>query len=90
MALTRRQFVGGLLGLPLTGLSGSGGAQEVALNSIRINVPGSGAMPFMPVELIGKIVPKATAVQSNQSFLVIDGEKPRSKSDALLKAVNLQ
>lgn len=37
-----------------------------------------------------KIVPKATAVQSNQSFLVIDSEKPRSKSEALLKAINLQ
>ncbi len=55
MALTRRQFVGGLLGLPLTGWSGRGGAQVVALNSIRINVPGPGAMPFMPVELIARL-----------------------------------
>lgn len=37
-----------------------------------------------------KIFPKATAVQSNKNFLVIDGEKPLSKSDALLKAIDLQ
>ena len=37
-----------------------------------------------------KIFPKAMAVQSNQNFLVIDGEQPLSKSDALLKAIELQ
>ena len=36
------------------------------------------------------IIPKATAVQSDQDFLVIDGGEPLSKSDALLKAIELQ
>ena len=35
-------------------------------------------------------IPKATAVQSDQDFLVIDGGEPLSKSDALLKAIELQ
>ncbi|MFA7243201.1 MAG: hypothetical protein WC091_24095 [Sulfuricellaceae bacterium] len=37
-----------------------------------------------------KMFPQATAVQSNQSFFVIEGNKPLSKSDALLKAIDLQ
>jgi len=37
-----------------------------------------------------KVFPHATAVQSNQSFFVIESNKPLSKSDALLKAINLQ
>ena len=55
MALTRRQFVGGLLGLPLLGWSGNGGAQETALRPVRINVPGPGALTFMPVELMARL-----------------------------------
>ena len=55
MALTRRQFVGGLLSLPLTGWSGQGGTPEAAHKSIRINVPGPGALPFMPIELITRL-----------------------------------
>jgi len=35
-------------------------------------------------------IPKATAVQSDQDFLVIDGGVPLSKSNALLKAIELQ
>lgn len=34
--------------------------------------------------------PKAAVVQSDQAFLVIDGEGTRSKSDALLKAIEIQ
>jgi hypothetical protein len=37
-----------------------------------------------------KTVPSATAVQSNHSFLVIDGEGTLSKSAALLKAIELK
>jgi hypothetical protein len=37
-----------------------------------------------------KLFPKATAVQSGQNFLVIDGQEPLSKSDALLKAIEVQ
>ncbi len=55
MALSRRQFVGGVLGLPLWGWSGRGGAQEAALRPVRINVPGPGALPFMPVELMSRL-----------------------------------
>jgi len=37
-----------------------------------------------------KIIPSARAVKSNTSYLVIDGGKPRTKSEALLRAINLQ
>jgi hypothetical protein len=37
-----------------------------------------------------KTFPQATAVQSNQDFLVIDGAEPLNKSEALLKAIKLQ
>jgi hypothetical protein len=37
-----------------------------------------------------KIIPSATVVQSNQDFLVVDSAKPSNKSDALLKALDLQ
>lgn len=55
VALTRRQFIGGMLGLPLTGWGGRGGAQEAALKPIRFNIPGPGALPFMPIELIARL-----------------------------------
>ena len=37
-----------------------------------------------------KIAPQATAVQSGQNFLVIDSAQTLNKSDALLKAIELQ
>jgi NitT/TauT family transport system substrate-binding protein len=54
MALTRRQFVAGLLSLPLMGGSGRNWAQGTA-QTIRFNVPGPGALPFMPIELIPRL-----------------------------------
>jgi hypothetical protein len=37
-----------------------------------------------------KTIPSATVVQSNQDFLVVDSAKPSNKTDALLKALDLQ
>lgn len=55
MTFSRRQFVAGLLSLPLAGVHGSGRAQPAPLKSIRLNIPGPGAMPFTPVELISRL-----------------------------------
>lgn len=41
-------------------------------------------------EELRRTFPDAMVVQSNQNFYVIDGNKPLSKSAALLKAINLQ
>jgi hypothetical protein len=41
-------------------------------------------------EELRKIIPKATAVQSDQNFLVIDGGVPLNESDALLKAIEFK
>ena len=54
MALTRRQFMGGLFSLPLAIWSGTSGPQN-ALQTLRLNVPGPGALPFMPIELIPRL-----------------------------------
>lgn len=55
MALSRRQFVGAVLGLPLAGISVGGGAFGAAPSAVRINIPGPGSLPFMPVELIPRL-----------------------------------
>lgn len=41
-------------------------------------------------EGLRKALPRAAAVQSDRNFLVIDSEEPLKKSDALLKAIELQ
>lgn len=41
-------------------------------------------------EKLRKTVPGATAVQSGQEFLVIDGTEKRTRSDAMLRALELQ
>lgn len=55
MPNSRRRFVSSLLTLPLASLSGRSLAQPDAPRSIRINIPGPGAMPFMPIELVHKL-----------------------------------
>ncbi len=41
-------------------------------------------------ENLRKVIPTATAVQSDQGFLVVDSISPSNKSDALLRAIDLQ
>ena len=55
MTLSRRQFVGGLMGLPLLGAYSPGLAQSGAAKSIRLNLPGPGSLPFTPLELIPRL-----------------------------------
>jgi NitT/TauT family transport system substrate-binding protein len=55
MTLSRRRFVGGLLSLPVAGWCRGSGAQGVAPTSIRLNIPGPGALPFAPLEMIPKL-----------------------------------
>lgn len=55
MTLSRRRFVGGLLSLPVAVWCRGSGAQGAAPASIRFNIPGPGALPFLPVEMIPKL-----------------------------------
>ena len=41
-------------------------------------------------EKLRKTVPNATAVQSGENYLVIDGTETRTKSDAMLRAIELK
>lgn len=58
MTLPRRRFLAGLLSLPLS-VHGIGREASLAepdsLKSIRLNIPGPGALPFTPAELIPKL-----------------------------------
>jgi NitT/TauT family transport system substrate-binding protein len=55
MPQSRRSFMGSLLALPLASLSGRGLAEPDAPRPIRLNIPGPGAMPFTPIELVRKL-----------------------------------
>lgn len=55
MVQSRRRFVGSLLGLPLLGAAMPGMAQPRPAGIIRLNIPGPGALPFMPLELIPRL-----------------------------------
>lgn len=55
MTQSRRQFLRGLLSLPLAGWCGSSAAQGVTPMSIRLNIPGPGTLPFLPLEMIPKL-----------------------------------
>jgi NitT/TauT family transport system substrate-binding protein len=51
MTATRRQFLGSLAALALAGP----GSARADIPPIRINIPGPGALPFLPVDLIPKL-----------------------------------
>ncbi|MFN3545433.1 MAG: ABC transporter substrate-binding protein [Thiobacillus sp.] len=53
MDRSRRDFLGSLVGLPLLALPGIARARPV--HTIRVNIPGPGALPFTPLELIPKL-----------------------------------
>lgn len=55
MRRSRRDFLGGLLALPLSALSLSGQVQASAPKHIRLNIPGPGSLPFTPLELIAPL-----------------------------------
>lgn len=55
MPNSRRRFVSSLLALPLVSLPGRSLAQPESPRPIRINIPGPGALPFMPIELVHKL-----------------------------------
>lgn len=55
MVQSRRHFIGSLLGLPLLAASMPGWAQIRPGQAIRLNIPGPGAFPFTPLELIPRL-----------------------------------
>lgn len=53
MDRSRRDFLGSLFGLPLLALPGI--AQARPVHTIRLNIPGPGLLPYMPLELIPRL-----------------------------------
>ena len=64
--------------------------KEQAQYLIVLNKLNSREKAIQEAEELRKTIPKATAVQSDQNFLVIDGEGPLGESDALLKAIKIK